>query len=67
MDRFPNAAALEAAGGAKLLESLIDKAIRVKVAYCAPDLMAVAFKNASLAHRGSTRQAHDVLAWIQKT
>ena len=55
---------MEAVGGGNLLESL--KAIRVRVALCAPDLMAVAFKNATLAHRGSIRQAHDVLNWIQK-
>jgi hypothetical protein len=64
MDHFPDAAALEAVGGGNLLESL--KAIRVRVAIVAPDLLAVAFKNALLAHRGAIRQAHDVLTWIQK-
>ena len=64
MDRYPDAAALVAVGGGNLLESL--KAIRVRVAICAPDVMAVAFKNALLTHRGAIRQAHDVLNWIQK-
>ena len=64
MDRFSDASAVIAAGGGNLLESL--KVIRVRVAIVAPDLMAVAFKNALLAHRGAIRQAHDVLNWIQK-
>ena len=64
MEHFPDAAALEAVGGGSLLESL--KAIRVRVAIVTPDLMAVAFKNALISHRGSMRQAHDVLTWIQK-
>ena len=64
MDRFPDASAVIAVGGGGLLESL--KVIRVRVAIVAPDLMAVAFKNALLAHRGAIRQAHDVLNWIQK-
>ena len=64
MDNFPDAAAMERIGGANLLESL--KGIRVRVAMCAQDVMAVAFKNAQLAYRGSMRKAHDVLAWIQK-
>ena len=64
MDHFPDAAAFDAAGGGNLLESF--KIIRVRVAIVNQDLMAVAFKNALLAHRGSIRQAHDVLAWIQK-
>ena len=64
MDHFPDAAAFDAAGGGNILESL--KIIRVRVAIVNQDLMAVAVKNALLAHRGSIRQAHDVLAWIQK-
>ena len=64
MQRFSHPENLIAVGGGGLLESL--KVIRVRVAIVAPDLMAVAFKNALLAHRGSIRQAHDVLNWIQK-
>ena len=64
MDRYQNAEAVVAVGGGNFLESF--KAIRVRVAICAPDVMAVAFKNAALAYRGSIRQAHDVLNWIQK-
>ena len=64
MDHFPDAAALTAVGGGNLLESL--KAIRVRVAIVNQDLLAVAFKNALYAHRGSIRQPHDVLTWIQK-
>ena len=52
------------AGGEALLVSL--RAIRVRSHSVAPDLMAVAFRNATLAHRGSIRKAHDVLSWIQK-
>ena len=48
---------LIAVGGGGLLESL--RVIRVRVAIVAPDLMAVAFKNVLLAHRGSIRQTHD--------
>ena len=64
MDRFSDASALAAVGGGGLLESL--KVIRVRVAIMAPDLMAVAFKNALMARRGAIRQAHDVLNLIQK-
>ena len=32
----------------------------------APDVMSVAFHNALLAHRGSIREKHDVLTWLQK-
>ena len=64
MDHFQDPSALQAAGGSSLLESL--RAIRVRVNTIAPDVMAVAFRNALLAHRGSIRQAHDVLNWIQK-
>ena len=64
MEHFPTAAALEAVGGRNFLESF--KTVRMRIAIVAPDLMAVAFKNALLAHRGSIRQAHDVLAWLQK-
>ena len=62
MQRFSHPDQLFAVGGGGLLESL--KVIRVRVAIVAPDLMAVAFKNALLAHSGSIRQAHDVLNWI---
>ena len=64
MDNFKDPSALHAAGGSNLLESL--RAIRVRVNPVAPDMMSVAFRNALLAHRGSIRQAHDVLNWIQK-
>ena len=64
MEKFPDAATLKTAGGGTLLASL--QTIRVRVAMCAPDVMAVAFKNAQLSHRGSMRKAHDVLAWIKK-
>ena len=64
MDHFKDPSALQAAGGSNLLESL--RAIRVRVNPVAPDMMSVAFRNALLAHRGSIRQAHDVLNWIQK-
>ena len=52
------------AGGQALLVTL--RAIRIRSHTVAPDLMAVAFKNALLAHRGSIRKALDVLGWIQK-
>ena len=64
MDHFKDPYTMQAAGGSNLLESL--RAIRVRVNPVAADLMSVAFKNALLAHRGSIRQAHDVLNWIQK-
>lgn len=64
MDHFQDPSTLQAAGGSNLLESL--RAIRVRVSAVAQDLTSVAFKNALLAHRGSIRQAHEVLNWIKK-
>ena len=64
MGTFKDPSTMQAAGGSNLLQSL--RAIRVRVNPVAADLMSVAFKNALLAHRGSFRQAHDVLTWIQK-
>ena len=55
MLHYPDQDALVEAGGGNLLESL--KAIRVRIAIVAPDLMAVAFKNALLAHRGAITKA----------
>ena len=52
-----------AVGGGGILESV--KVIRVRVTIAASDIVAVAFKNALLAQRGSIQQAHDVLNWIQ--
>eukprot|EP00959_Pyramimonas_sp_CCMP1952_P215959 4517072-Pyramimonas_sp.AAC.1 len=62
--KFGEVGKLSEAGGQRLLVNL--RAVRVRCHEVAPDMMAVAFKNALLAHRGSIRKARDVLSWIQK-
>jgi hypothetical protein len=64
MEHFPNAAALRNVGGGHIVDSL--RAIRVRIATVAPDIIQIAFQNARIAHRGSIRNGHDALAWLEK-
>ena len=63
MDHFATPDAMVDAGLGHLLGSL--KIIRVRV-YAAQDIQSVAFQNANLAYKGSMRQAHDIVNWLQK-
>ena len=64
MDNYLDAAAATRAGGGTLIESL--RVVRVRQEKIQPDIMAVAFQNAIISHRGSTRKTLDVLEWIEK-
>ena len=61
---FPIPEMLVLVGGGEHLASL--RATRVRSAMVVPDLMALAFQNAVLAHFGSIRQSHAQRNWIQK-
>ena len=63
MDHFESPEAMIDAGLGNLRNSL--RIIRVRM-NPSQDLQIIAFQNASLAYKGSIRQAHDIVNWLQK-
>ena len=63
MDHFATPEAMADAGWGHLLVSL--RIIRVRM-HPAQDVQAAAFQNANQAYKGSIRQAHDIVSWLQK-